>query len=448
MRSTFSCTARALRGGASFSCTAPALRGGASLLGIIALAALSWVAMPAPARAATSCVFDVRGRTWSLRANCQTDESIAVPDGFTLDGRGHHIVAGDPPSGHFVGAVVHNAGASAQVRNLVIEASALSNVCDPSGPPDARLAGIRFENAAGTISGNRVLDINQGQSGCQEGNAIAVDVADEAPARKVRIVGNHVEGYQKTGIVVNGNVDASIDRNRVIGLGPVAFIGQNGIQLGFGARGEITRNQVSQNIYTQSDAAATGVLLLSAGDMVDVTGNTIEDCDVGVRLVSTSGALVADNQISASTYDAIAIDGQSGAASGSQILSNRLSFNAVGIGLYGAGAAYNAIEDNSLSFQTEVGILVAALADDNLLVDNRVAGSSGTGIRIESNLNDVSGNRVRDTRGTGLAVAGSDNTVEGNRVLDSTVLDIENSGANAFTQNRCKSSSGPPVDCP
>jgi parallel beta-helix repeat protein len=419
-----------------------------TLLGFIALAALSSAAMPAPARAATSCVFDVRGQTWRLRADCQTDESIAVPDGFTLDGRGHRITAVDPASGHFLGAVVQNAGASAQVRNLVIEASALSNVCDPSGPPDQRLAGIRFVNAAGTISGNRVLNINQGQSGCQEGNAIAVDVADEAPARTVRIVGNHVEGYQKTGIVVNGNVDVSIDRNRVIGLGPVAFIGQNGIQLGFGARGEITRNQVSQNIYTQSDAAATGVLLLSAGDMVDVTGNAIEDCDVGVRLVSTDGALVANNQISASTYDAIAIDGQSGSAAGSQIVSNRLSFNAVGVGLYGAGAAYNAVEDNVLSFQTEVGILVASLADDNLLVDNVVDRSTGHGIRLESNLNDVSGNRVLRTRGTGLLVSGANNTIEGNRVLDSTVLDIENSGENAFTRNRCESSSGPPVDCP
>jgi parallel beta-helix repeat protein len=416
------------------------------LFAIIALTALG--SATAPAFAATTCVFATRGTTLVLRADCQTDQSIAVPDGFTLDGSGHRIAAVDPPSGHFLGAVVQNAGASANVRNLTVEALALSNTCDPSGSPDSRLAGIRFQNAAGTISGNSVLGINQGQSGCQEGNAIAVDVADEAAARSVRIANNRVEGYQKTGIFVNGNVDAVIDRNRVIGLGPVSFIGQNGIQLGFGARGTITRNQISQNIYTQADAAGTGVLLFSAGEMVEVTNNSIEDCDVGIRLVSTSEALVANNQISDSTYDAIAVDGQSGPAAGSQILSNRLTFNAVGVGIYGSGATFNAVEDNTLSSQTEVGILIAVTADDNLLVDNRINASSGHGIQVESNVNDVSGNRVLATTGTGLTVTGMDNTIEGNRVQRSSVLDIENSGENAYTRNRCATSSGPPVDCP
>jgi hypothetical protein len=34
-----------------------------------------------------------------LDANCTTDETLFIPDGFTLDGRGHTITAVDRPAG-------------------------------------------------------------------------------------------------------------------------------------------------------------------------------------------------------------------------------------------------------------------------------------------------------------------------------------------------------------
>jgi nitrous oxidase accessory protein NosD len=347
-------------------------------LGILAVAWMGSAA--APARAATTCVFDARGTRLVLRTDCETDASIEIPDGFTLDGRGRSIAAVDPPDGHFVGAIVRNAGATAHVRNLVVEARALANVCDPAGPPDLRLAGILLEDASGTVVGNRVLGINQGQSGCQEGAAIAVRSAAEGPLREVRIAGNRVEGYQKTGILVNGNASAAIESNRVVGLGPVDFIGQNGIQIGFGATGTVTRNAVSQNLFTQGTAASAGVLLLSAGTGVEVARNRIEDCDVGVSVVATSGALVRNNRIESSTYDGIAVDSRTGEANASLILSNLLIFNGTGIGVYGPQAEDNAIEDN--------------------------------------------------------------------RVRASSEIDIFNTGANTYSGNSCRTSSGPPVDCP
>jgi parallel beta-helix repeat protein len=342
------------------------------LLVISAAVAISSIA--APVHAATTCVFDTQGQRMALRGSCQTDATIAIPDGFTLDGRGRRIVAVDPSGGHFLGAVVRNAGASANVRNLVIEARALASVCDGSGPPDQRLAGILLENASGTITNSRVLGINQGQSGCQEGAAIAVraDQSGEGQARSVQIVGNRVAGYQKTGILVNGNVDAVVDRNRVEGLGPVDFIGQNGIQLGFGARGSVTRNEVAQNLYTQPDAASAGILIWNAGPGVEVARNRIEDCDVGVRLIASSEALVEDNRISDSTYEGIAIDGQSGPSEGSLIVGNVSISNPVGIGLHGAGARFNTVEDNAIYYSAEAAIFVDPLATDNTVRDNRV----------------------------------------------------------------------------
>jgi parallel beta-helix repeat protein len=330
------------------------------------------VTAAAPAHAATTCVFDTQGQRLALRADCETDASISIPDGFTLDGRGRRIIAVDPPGGHFIGAIVRNAGASAHVRNVVIEARALANVCDPAGPPDQRLAGILLADASGSVVGARVLGINQGQSGCQEGAAIAVRASEEGDQRSVRIVGNRVEGYQKTGILVNGNVAAEVDLNRVTGLGPVDVIGQNGIQLGFGATGSVTRNRVSQNLYTQTDAASAGILLLEAGEQVEVANNRIDDCDVGVWLTSTSEALVENNRISDSTYDGIAIDGRSGPSEGSLIVDNVAIGNAIGIGLYGAGARFNTVEDNSLYFNTDAAIYVDPAATDNTIGDNRI----------------------------------------------------------------------------
>lgn len=384
------------------------------------------IGISATAHAATTCVFDLRGQRMALRADCQTDATITIPDGFTLDGRGRRITAVDPPGGHFIGAVVQNAGSSAHVRNVVIAASGLANVCDPAGPPDQRLAGILLADASGSVVNTRVLDINQGASGCQEGAAIAVR-AGEAIQRSVRIVGNRVQGYQKTGILVNGNAEALVSLNRVTGLGPVDYVGQNGIQIGFGARATVSLNQVAQNIYTGTDAASAGILILNAGTAVEVVNNAIDDCDLGVRLTSSSEAVVERNFISNSTYDAIAVDGLGGAASGSLIVENRLRFNAVGIGLYGAGAQLITVEDNALLDQTAFGVFIDAPAADNLL----------------------RGNQVRRTGGTGISVAGSDNLIDGNRVTGSSTLDIENTGeGNGYVDNVCGTSSGAPIDCP
>jgi hypothetical protein len=61
------------------------------------------------AMSADNCSFTVKGSTMSLNADCTTDATILVPNGFTLDGKNHAITAVDPSGGHFVGAVVKNA---------------------------------------------------------------------------------------------------------------------------------------------------------------------------------------------------------------------------------------------------------------------------------------------------------------------------------------------------
>jgi hypothetical protein len=239
------------------------------------------------ASAATTCTFTVSGTTWSLNGSCTTDESIVIPNGFTLQGNGHTITAVDPAGGHFTGGVIENGGASANVANVKLTTSALSNVCDAG---DDRLRGVYFNGASGKITDVTVLSLNQGASGCQEGNAIEVrNLGASQSTVSVDIRRNVVSDYQKTGIVANGNVKAHIAGNTVDGGGPVGYIARNGIQIGYGARAHVQDNLVQGNSYTGASAVSGGILVVGGpgydGDFcvgVDIVGNRLSGNDVGV----------------------------------------------------------------------------------------------------------------------------------------------------------------------
>jgi hypothetical protein len=261
-------------------------------LTITALLTLLWV--PAVS-AADNCSFTTHGKTKTLNGNCTTDATILIPNGMTLNGAGYTITGIDPPGGHFVGAVVGNGGTNASVINLTVTVFGLANVCDAGAD---RLRGIMFEGAGGTIENNTVVDINQGASGCQEGNAIEVrNFGAVAWTPNVRIRGNVVSNYQKTGIVANGDVQAQIDDNIVTGAGPVNYIAQNGIQIGFGAKAIVRGNQVSDNSYTGTSTASGGILVVGGpgygGDYTvgtQIVGNTVVNNDVGVYVSNVNAA--------------------------------------------------------------------------------------------------------------------------------------------------------------
>jgi len=237
---------------------------------------------PGPAPLANTCTFSQSGTTMTLNGDCTTDATIPVPDGFTLDGADHTITAVDPAGGHFLGAVVKNGGATAHVRDLRVTTSGLTNACDAG---DARLRGILFDGASGSITDNVVTNINQGASGCQEGNAIEVRSAPydytHPNTKHVTVEGNAIAGYQKTGIIGNGDVFVTVRGNTVAGLGPVPYIAQNGIQIGFGGMGEVEDNEISGNAYTgctNQQAAETGCTpwVSAALLLYDVDANAVK----------------------------------------------------------------------------------------------------------------------------------------------------------------------------
>jgi nitrous oxidase accessory protein NosD len=69
--------------------------------------------------------------------------------------------------------------------------------------------------------------------------------------------------------VANGDVYVEVYNNTITGFGPINFIAQNGIQLGYGATGTVHDNIISGNFYSGDGWTSAGILLfdVNAPDM-------------------------------------------------------------------------------------------------------------------------------------------------------------------------------------
>lgn len=238
---------------------------------------------------ASGCTFVDDGTVMTLTADCTTDTTILVPDGYTLDGAGFTITAVDPVGDHFRGAVVANEGATAHVRNVTITADGLANACDAL---DDRLRGIRLDHASGSVVATQVTALHQEGSGCQEGNAIEVSNYD-APTVSVEIAQNVVTDFMKTGILVTGNVDANVHHNTVYASANQADLAANSIQISYGAGGVVTQNEVYGNQWcTGSNWAATAILVDQPAPGLVVSKNNVRgNADVGIYFFGGDGVI-------------------------------------------------------------------------------------------------------------------------------------------------------------
>lgn len=253
-------------------------------------------AMAGHANAAEGCLFEESpDRTWTLVADCTVDGPIVLPDGVTLDGAQHTIIAVDPVTGPFRGAIIVNGGGSANVVNTIITALDLTNVCQEG---NARLRAIYFNGGSGTIRGNTIVNVNKGASACQEGNAIEVRNVDlSGRPTTVQIVENQIEGFQKTGIVVSGHVDVAIRANSIGASAAQRLMVTNGIQVGAGAYATIEGNAISGNSWAGNDAAATAILLMHSAAGTVVRNNMIVgNADVGIYVMA-DGVRVERNRL-------------------------------------------------------------------------------------------------------------------------------------------------------
>jgi nitrous oxidase accessory protein NosD len=261
-------------------------------------------------------------------------------------------------------AILVKDAANVEIEGLIVD-TANNGIAECA--PD--LIGILYQNSSGSIEHNAVRNtkLSVSLNGCQSGDAIAVQSLGGGTS-KVKIDDNSVHDYQKNGITGNETgTEVTISKNVVTGLGPTTGAAQNGIQIGFGAKGGVSRNTVTDNVWapcvslTNCAFNATGILVFQSDD---------------VRVEHNS---VATNQVG------IFSNGQN-----VKIESNNISNSLVLVGIDLAG-------------------------DDNLARGNDVTNSGQAAILIEGNDNKVQGNEITEAPVGILKLSGTaGNTHPGN----------------------------------
>jgi hypothetical protein len=262
----------------------------------------------------TACPGTVAGTTFTLSADCDTTATLTVPNGFTVDGGGHEITAHDPdpgagPSGLFLGPVLTNAGATMNLTHLTVRGTGFTAFgCNASATPTN---GVLYLNASGTMTGIDVLDITQ-HATCQTFHSIQLRA--ETGPQTVTITGSTVADYQRSGLLVQGDVHLDASGNTfgppdltIPGPGGLA---QNTVQIGSPAlpapsSGTFTDNTVIGTAFGAASASSTGVLLANAADLT-IQNNTFGGAgtDVGISLFGFNRDItIADNAIDRTAPD-------------------------------------------------------------------------------------------------------------------------------------------------
>jgi hypothetical protein len=189
----------------------------------------------------------------------------------------------------------------------------------------ANYFGIVNDGGTVRIRHSSVHDIGETPfNGAQHGNAIYFANGSGAAGS---ITHNRVWNYQKNGITdTSAGHRVAINHNVVTGEGPVAYIAQNGIEVGFGATATVKHNSVTGNSYTGAGGASSGGILVVGGACfgapasigVKITHNTIRGNDVGVFLANydttctTSTPTPTRNVVSHNTIKNFAVNNTSG----------------------------------------------------------------------------------------------------------------------------------------
>lgn len=231
-------------------------RGSFLTMGALVSFALLWSASQAPACTQTGFVRDSINLTAAL-----INPSGNVAGDVDATGCNIGIYYGPAATGSVNGASIHSANYFGVVNNGADVSVINSTVYDIGEVPlngDQHGVGIYFAY----------------------GSAARGDIA-----------GNTLWNYQKGGIVVNGpDAQSDVRNNTVVGQGPVNYIAQNGIQLGYGSQANVHDNLVVGNSYTGTGQTASGGIILVGGDCYGgavqsgskVSRNTAVGNDVGV----------------------------------------------------------------------------------------------------------------------------------------------------------------------
>jgi hypothetical protein len=234
-----------------------------------------------------------------------------------------------------------------------------------------RLFGIAFQNASGEISqvAIRNFKLGTGLGGCQSGTGIFVQ-SGRGGISNVEIEKSTIHDFQKNGITADEvGTHVSVHGNVVTGIGPTLGAAQNGIQIGFGAGGAISRNTVTNNLWSPCTAvdtcqAVATNILVTQSDGVEVTDNDVGISQVGIFLHGNQGLVARNETFASSVFDGIRLEGD-----GNRVRHNEV-FNGAESGIFVAGNN-NVVEHNKIT-EAAVGILKETGSLGNLIRFNQV----------------------------------------------------------------------------
>ncbi len=159
--------------------------------------------------------------------------------------------------------------------------------------------GVLVNGDAGAVSvdilSSTIHDIGENpRNGSQHGVAVYYRGFFAVSAATGKISGNQIYGYQKGGIVANGQgTQVAVTHNTVTGDGHVDFIAMNGVQIGYGATASVMRNVVSGNSFIgfPGDGSASGGILVVGGPGYGTCPDT-NPCPFTVNVMINSNTLV------------------------------------------------------------------------------------------------------------------------------------------------------------
>jgi hypothetical protein len=235
-------------------------------------------------------------------------EAIVVPPVGGMMPNATDLVTGNP-----IAAQIVVTAATVTINNLSVDGTGNGiSGCSPD------LRGILYQNSSGTIDHVAVRnEIPGGVSGSCSSGGEGIFVQSLTGIAKVTVETSSVHNYNTNGITGNGpgtNLTASgnyVQGSGVVSGGPV----QNGIQLGYGAKGKITLNTVSENIYENATPTAANILLYDTAEnsSIAVTNNILSNSQLPLALETLGddgpnlgdGVTVTGNKIFGALGDAI-----------------------------------------------------------------------------------------------------------------------------------------------
>ncbi len=183
-----------------------------------------------------------------------------------------------------------------------VELSGLTVDGANQGDTNVRFIGVAFWNAGGSLVDAEVLNImNSTFSGAQHGVGIYAYNNTGGPY-DLAVNSVVIDEFQKNAMALMGaGLTVDLDDLAITGAGVTDVTAQNGIQIAYGAGGTVDNCSVSGFHWDGPTWTASGVLL-SEATTVDMTGVSLDACQVSVYAYDTSGSFSNGSITNGSTF--------------------------------------------------------------------------------------------------------------------------------------------------